>query len=395
MKRVIFLGDGMADEPLPVLNGKTPLEAAYHPCMDRIASDGVFGHARTVPHGMEAGSDVANLSVFGFDPRKYYTGRSPLEALSLGIDLKSDDVTYRCNLVTLSDEKHIEDAVMIDYSSGEITSSEASELIRALQAEYPTLYAGTSYRNLLVLHAAKTGAILAPPHDITGKRIESFFPKGSNEGILNQMIRQSYSMLRAHPVNLRRLKESKRQANCVWFWGEGTKPQLPNFHNEYGLKGAVISAVDLIKGIGKGLGMDIIEVAGATGNYDTDFSEKGKAVIRALRDGWDYVYVHVEAPDECGHQRLAKEKIYSIEMIDSQIIKPVMNYLEGIDEQWSVLVMPDHPTPCTIGSHTAEPVPYAILKSGDRRGKNLRFCESDAKKFEEEVVPAHNLLALM
>lgn len=395
MKRVVFLCDGMADEPMRILDGGTPLDVARHPNIDKIAGCGRYGLARTIPFGMEAGSDVANLSVFGFDPKEYYTGRSPLEALSLGIHLEDGDVTYRCNFVTLSEQENVMDAVMIDYSAGEITTKEAHALIECLQQRFDWLYGGTSYRNLLVLHNASIGADLTPPHDISGKPIREYLPKGENSELLSEMIGWAYAHLKEHPINLERTRMGKNIANCVWFWGEGTKPKLPNFYSAYGMRGAVISAVDLVKGIGIGLGMDIVKVDGATGNYQTNYSGKGQAAIEALKKGYDYVYIHVEAPDECGHQHQIRQKIYSIEQIDKLIIGPVMDYLDGAGEDWAVLVMPDHPTPCALGSHTSDPVPYAIMKRGDRTRNEVRFCEQSAFTASHNAVEANKLLTLM
>ncbi len=373
----------MADWPVEALGGKTPLDAAKHPFMDRLAGDGEFGLVKTVPDGMNPGSDTANLAVFGYDPRRYYSGRSPLEAASLGIPLTEADVTYRCNLVTLSREKTIEEAVLTDYSAGEIATEEARELIRFLNERLTQdgvrLYPGLSYRHCLVLENADTGAELTPPHDFTGGSVSGRLPKGTNAPLLDRWMRTAYELLEEHPINKARKKAGKNPANAVWFWGEGRKPSLTPFYEKTGLRGAVISAVDLVQGIGICAGMKTIKVKGATGTYQTNFAGKAAAAIEALSRGMDFVYVHIEAADECGHHGQLKEKIYSIEQIDEQVVGPVFEYLEGCGEDYAMLVLPDHPTPLRIRTHSADPVPYALYRKGDARGKRLRYTERDAK----------------
>ena len=385
MKYVIFLGDGMADTPVPELDGKTPLQVAAHPNMDRMAQNGLFGLVRTVPVGMKPGSDTANLSVFGYDPKFYYSGRSPLEAASIGVDLDPDDVTYRCNFVTLSDPEHPDDAYMADYCAGEISSEEAAQLVEVFNERFGSdtvhLYPGVYYRQCLVLKHAETGAELTQPHDIPNQPVRDKFPKGTNAGLLNEMIRYAAEMFPKHPVNIRRVEQGKHPANAVWFWGEGRRPALRPFEELFGLKGAVISAVDLIQGIGKCAGMQVLKVPGATGNYKTDFSAKGRAAVDVLKNGADYVYIHVEAPDECGHQHQVKEKVYSIEQIDEKIVGPVLDYLEACGEEFCAAVLPDHPTPLEVRTHTADPVPFALYRGG-RCGKNgpVRFTEEEAER---------------
>jgi len=381
MKYVVFLGDGMADVPVPELNGKTPLEVAEHPNMDALAQRGLFGMVRNVPEGMKPGSDTANLSVFGYDPKIYYTGRSPLEAASIGIDLSLEDVTYRCNLVTLSEENMIEDATMIDYSAGEISTDEAKELIAAVNDRFETeslkIFTGISYRHCFVMRNAQEGAELTPPHDISKQSIRGRLPKGQNSELLREMIEYSYQILKDHPINRERVKNGKNPANAIWFWGEGRRPALPQFFEMRGLRGGVISAVDLIQGIGKCAGMRIIPVEGATGNSHTNFAGKGQAAIDALSTGCDYVYIHVEAPDECGHQCEIHDKVYSIEMIDRQIIRPVLEYLNTCGDSYVILLLPDHPTPVHLMTHTADPVPFVLFKSGDvLRDTSLRYTEA-------------------
>ena len=388
MKYVVFLPDGAADEPLAELSGKTPLEAAIHPNMDRLTR-GIFGKARTVPVGMKPGSDNANLSVFGYDPLKYYTGRSPLEAASLGIPLDLSDVTYRCNTVTLSVADRLEDAVMLDYSAGEIDSSVSGELIAhmkpLIEQDEIELHNGISYRHCLVLRNAKDGCKLTPPHDITGKPVRDFLPAGQNSELLLSIMEKSYEELK---------KNAFGKANCLWFWGEGRKPALTPYREKFGVKGAVISAVDLIFGIGVCAGLDVIKVPGATGNYTTDFAATGQAAINAFKNGAEFVYIHVEAPDECGHHAQIREKVWSVEQIDEKIVGPVLSYLYSTGEPYKALLMPDHPTPIRIMTHSPEPVPFALYQSGDC-GDEKRFCENEAEKTGVFVSEAHTLAEKM
>ena len=397
MKSIVFLGDGMADEPFAPLEGHTPLDVANHPNMDYMASHGRFGLARTVPLGMPPGSDTANLSVFGYDPKIYYSGRSPLEAASMGIPLQGEDVTYRCNLVTLSEAASLEDATMVDYSSGEITSAESAELIAFLkphlEAAGRELYAGISYRHCLVLRSAADGTELTPPHDISGKPIRDHLPGGTNGELLLSLIRRSYELLRDHPVNKARVARGLNPATACWFWGEGRKPALTSFKEKFGVeRGAVISAVDLVQGIGVCAGLECIRIPTATGNYHTDFAAKGRAAIEAFRSGCEFVYIHVEAPDECGHHGETKEKIFSIEQIDEKIMGPVLEYLRSTGEPWSALVMPDHPTPLQKLTHTPTPVPFALLRSDDERSGDRRYNEAAAAETGLFVDPACQLM---
>ena len=366
MKYIVFLGDGMADTPIPELGGKTPLMVAKKEHIDSLAPKSELGLAKTVPDGMKPGSDTANLSVMGYDPTVSYSGRSPLEALSMGLTLADTDIAVRCNLVTLSDEEIYADKKMIDYSAGEISSEESKELIEYIEehlgTERVSFHPGISYRHCLIVHDANVGADLTPPHDITGKPIKRHLPSGPLGELFSELMIKSYDLLKDHPVNKKRIAEGKNPANSVWFWGEGTKPSLPDFTEKNGIKGAVISAVDLLKGIGKGAGMEVINVAGATGNVHTDFAAKGRAAIDAL-SRVDYVYIHVEAPDESGHQGSIEDKITSIEKIDSDIVGPVLDYLKESGEHYHVLVCPDHPTPIATRTHSAEPIPFMIYKS--------------------------------
>ncbi len=382
MKYIVVLGDGMADYPVPELGGKTPLQVANKPNIDLLARKGETGLVKTVPDGMKPGSDVANLAVMGYDPLKCYTGRSPLEALSMGVRLKDDDIAVRCNLVTLSDEEDYEDKTMVDYSGGEISTKEAAELMACIQDafgdELHEFIAGVSYRHCMVRHHSVTGTIYTPPHDISDKPIKGYLPGGKYGAEVLDMMKRSYDILKDHPVNVKRIKEGKHPANSIWLWGEGTRPALESFKARWGLNGAVISAVDLVKGIGMGAGMKVIEVAGATANYNTDFSGKAKAAVEALAEGADYVYIHMEAPDECGHQGDVEHKIYSIEQIDEKVVKYIVAEMERRDMDYSMLIMPDHPTPLKLKTHVSDPVPYVLYRRGDE-GNGAAYDEENAK----------------
>ena len=385
MKYIVILGDGMADWPLEQLGGKTPLQAATKPNIDTLAKKAEVGLCKTVPDGFKPGSDVANLSVMGYDPHDCYTGRSPLEAVSIGIPLRDTDVTLRCNLVTLSDEDNYEDKTMLDYSAGEISTEEAKELISFLKQHFDnekfTLYAGISYRHCLVADCGQTGHDFTPPHDITDKPIRNFLPKGPQAQAYLDMMKRSAALLQNHPVNRARIAAGKRPANSVWFWGEGTKPQLENFESKFGKKGAVISAVDLVKGIGILAGMDVIEVEGATGNYDTNFAGKADAALNALlKQGKDFVYIHMEAPDECGHQGDTAHKIYSIECIDKLVVKRIADGLRSAGEPFRMLICPDHPTPIAVRTHVSDPIPYLLYEEGkDNSDGAASYDEEQAK----------------
>lgn len=380
MKYIVILGDGMAGYPLPDRENKTCLQLARKPFIDALAKQSILGTAKTVPEGFKPGSDVANLSVMGYDPAVYYSGRSPLEAASIGIALKDTDVTLRCNLVTLSEEEPYEEKTMADYSAGEISTAEARELIQALKAEFDrppfTLYAGISYRHCLVVDGGKTGHELTPPHDISDRKITQYLPKGEGSEAFLDMMKRSYALLKDHPVNVKRRAEGKNPANSVWFWGEGTKPRLENFEKLYGVKGCVISAVDLVKGLGILAGMKVIDVEGATGNWDTNFQGKANACADALLGGSDLVYVHMEAPDECGHHGDIEKKIYSIEQIDG-VVKTVTERLTEAGEPFSLLLCPDHPTPIALKTHTSDPIPFLLYRSGDRGGNGAQAYDEE------------------
>ncbi len=382
MKYVVFLGDGMADFPCDALGGKTPLELANKPYIDMLAKNGTLGLAKTVDDSLKPGSDVANLSVLGYDPLLYYSGRSPLEALSIGVDLKPTDITFRANLVTLSDEADYADKIMVDYSAGEITTEESAQLIAHLQENLKipgfSLYCGISYRHLLVWDKGSLDVELTPPHDISKKKVTDFLPGGSYGELLLDIMKQSYALLKNHPVNLDRKARGLATADSLWIWGEGTRPALDLFKEKFGVTASMISAVDLLKGIGCGTGMRVIDVPGATGNIDTNFDGKANAAIKELSDGQDFVYIHVEAPDECGHHGQTDLKIKSIELIDEKIVAPVMNYLEESGEAYRVLVMPDHPTPLALMTHVKDAVPFILYEKGQTAGSGLTYTEKNA-----------------
>lgn len=374
MKYVVVLCDGMADYPVPALGGKTPMMCADKPHIDALAKKAEVGLVRTVAPGMKPGSDVANMSVLGFDPKKYYTGRSPLEAASIGVDLKDTDVTLRTNLVTLSDEENYADKTMVDYCAGDISTEEAAEIMRDVQAHFGnsefSFYPGVSYRHCLVWANGTTDlGDMTPPHDISGRVIGEYLSKSENAKKLVQMMKDSYALLKDHPVNKKRVSEGKRPANSIWLWGEGKKPMLPSFYDTFGLKGAIVSAVDLLKGIGKCAKMETPQVEGATGYIDTNFEGKAEAAVHALKNGCDFAYIHLEAPDECGHRNEPENKVKAIEMIDSRVLPIVLQGLEEIGEDYKVMILPDHPTPIVTQTHASDPVPYLIYhKNAEQQG---------------------------
>lgn len=385
MKYLVMLCDGMADEPNEALGNSTPMEKANKPCMDSLAAKAEVGIVKTVAEGLKPGSDVANLSVLGYEPAVYYSGRSPLEAASIGIDLKDTDVTLRCNLVTLSDDEDYENKTILDYCADDISSEEAKILIEYIQEKLGNdvfrFYPGVSYRHCLVWSNGNPHpGVLTPPHDITGKVITDYIPKGEAVDELYDLMKKSYDLLKDHPVNQARIASGKRPANSIWLWGEGTKPLLDNFSEKFGIKGSMISAVDLLKGIAICAGMNSVDVDGATGYLDTNFDGKCKAAIEEFKNGADLVYIHVEAPDECGHRGEIENKVKAIEMIDEHILGPVVEFLKGYDD-FAVLVCPDHPTPLSIRTHTSTPVPYLIYDSKNEINSGVKvFCEKEARE---------------
>lgn len=381
-KFIVLVGDGMADYPIEALGMRTPLEAARIPNMDFIAQNGALGQAKTIPDKMTPASDVANLSILGYDPKKYYTGRGPLEAANLGVELEEDDVAFRCNLITAVGD------TLLDYSAGHIKSTEAEKLIKFIDQKLGTnkmrFFSGISYRHLLLV---KGGAELKlhnlkclPPHDIAGQSINKNLPKGDNADLIIKLMRDSREILDNHEINHVRLDLKENPANMIWLWGQGRKPDMPKFMDKFGLSGSVISAVDLIKGLGRILGLEVINVPGATGYYDTDYLAKAKAAIKSLKKN-DFIFVHVEAPDEAGHNGDLREKLTAIERFDQLVVGPLLEYCKTIDD-FRIMVLPDHATPIALKTHTAETIPFAIYGK-DIPAKNfLNYNEKEAQKSE-------------
>lgn len=382
MKYIIVLGDGMADYHSGPLGNSTPLELAKKPNIDFLASKAVAGLIKTIPDGMKPASDVANLSVLGYDPSVCYTGRSPLEALSMGINMTDTDIAIRTNLVTLTGDGELEDMVMADYSAGEISTEEAAGLLAEVQKQLGnsrlSFYSGVSYRHCLIDREGDLNTVFTPPHDISDKKVAEYLPKGNSSAVFVDMIRKSVGILRAHPINRKRIAAGKRPASAIWFWGAGTKPRLTPFYEKYKLNGAVISAVDLLKGIAVGAGMKNYSVEGATGNIDTNFRGKAKAVIQALDEGNDFVYLHIEAPDECGHRGEAANKILAIEKID-EVVGYIYKTLSDRNEDFVLAVLPDHATPLCLKTHVADPVPYLVYCSTNAAYGIPKYTEKDAE----------------
>ena len=385
MKYAVILCDGMADHPVMELNGKTPMMSAKKPNMDYFARFSEVGLVKTIPDGMNPGSDVANLSVMGYDPVEYYTGRSPLEAVSIGIDMLPSDVAFRCNLVTLSDDDPYEKRAMIDYCADDISSEEAAEIIKTVEAHFGNesfaFYSGVSYRHCMIWHNGKTEVgFMTPPHDISGRIIAEYLNQNPEVTPLIHMMRDSYALLKDHPVNKARIARGKRPANAIWLWGQGKKPSLMDFKDKFGYNGAVVSAVDLLKGIGKCAGMFVPDVKGATGYIDTNWSGKVDAALQFLQNDGDFVYIHLEAPDECGHRGEVANKVKSIELIDEKVLSPLVEGLKQLGE-YRIMILPDHPTPLDTRTHSSEPVPYLIFDSTVALNSSItNFNEVTAKK---------------
>lgn len=381
MKYVVVLGDGMADEPIEEIGGKTPLMYAETPVMDELAGKSVIGLAATIPEGMNPGSDTANLAVLGYDPKKYYTGRSSLEALSIGVPMKDTDIALRCNIVTLSEEDTAYgERTIIDHSSGEISTADAAVLLEAVRKELAndiySYYVGTSYRHLLIWDQGQV-VPLTPPHDILGKKIGEYLPK---EDKLREMMEKSYDILNNHPLNIARAEKGLHKANSIWFWGAGTRPALDNFEKKTGKRGVMISAVDLLKGIAIGAGMKVIEVPGADGTLHTNYVGKAQAAVDALtKDGYDFAYIHVEAPDEMGHQGSLTNKVEAIRLLDSKVVRTVVEGMKAAGEPYRMLIMPDHPTPIRCRTHTSGPVPF-LLYDSTREQKRIGFYNEEEAK---------------
>lgn len=394
MKYVVVLGDGMADEPIEALGGKTPLEYAETPNLDNLSKKSEVGMVHTIPDGMKPGSDTANLSVIGYDPKIYYSGRSPLEALSIGVPMKDTDIALRCNIVTISEEDvPFAEHTIIDHSSSEISTEDCAVLLKAVADELANeefrFYVGTSYRHCLIWNEGKV-IELTPPHDVLGQAIGQYLP---TEEAFRKMMERSYEILVNHPLNIERKKQGLNPANCCWFWGAGTKPALTSFEEKTGKKGMMVSAVDLLKGIAVGAGMGVAEVEGANGGLHTNYEGKVEAAVKALtEDGYDFAYIHVEAPDEMGHQGSVERKVQAIHFLDTRVIGPVVEQLKAKNADFRMLVLPDHPTPIRVRTHTSDNVPYMLYDSTDEQNKDWDYNEKEGRASGNPVVEGHKLI---
>lgn len=394
MKYVIVLGDGMADEPIEQLGGKTPLAYAKTPTMDRLSKKSEIGLVHTIPEGMKPGSDTANLSVLGYDPKIYYSGRSPLEALSIGVPMKDTDIALRCNIVTISEEDvPFEEQTIIDHSASEISTEDCAVLLNAvreqLENETYKFYVGTSYRHCLIWDHGQV-VELTPPHDVLTQKIGPYLPQ---DAVLREMMKKSYEILVNHPLNIERKKQGLNPANCCWFWGAGTKPMLSSFYEKTGKKGIMISAVDLLKGIAVGAGMDNATVEGANGGLHTNYEGKAAAAVKALtQDGYDFAYVHLEAPDEMGHQGSVERKVQAIEYLDGRIIGPIAESLDKAGVDYRMLVLPDHPTPIRVRTHTSDSVPYMLYDSTQPQEHSWDYNEKEAAESKNFVAHGYEMI---
>lgn len=394
MKYLVILGDGMADRPIESLNSQTPLAYAKTPMMDELASKGEIGMVHTIPDGMKPGSDTANLSVLGYNPRKYYSGRSPLEALSIGVPMKDTDIALRCNIVTLSEEEDTyEERKIIDHSSGEISTEDAAVLLEAVKKELETeefqYYVGTSYRHLLIWDKGEV-VDLIQPHDVLGQVIGDKLPENED---LRRMMKKSYDILVNHPINIERKKQGLNPGNSCWFWGAGTRPALSSFEEKTGKTGAMISAVDLLKGIAAGSSMKVITVDGANGGLHTNYEGKAQAAVDVLtKEGYDFVYVHLEAPDEMGHQGSVERKVQAIENLDQRVIRPIVEGLRAAGEDFRMVVLPDHPTPICIRTHTGDNVPYLLYDSTKEEEHTWKYNEAEAEQTDNFIPEGHTLI---
>ncbi len=392
MKYLLVIFDGMADEPIPELDGKTPLQVANKPNMDYIAGKGIVGTVYTTPEGMQPGSDITNMGILGYDPQKYYTGRGPLEAASLEIPLETSDVAFRCNLVTTDGEK------MIDSSAGHISTKEARELIelidKKLGSQKIKFYPGVSYRHIMVWHNGSDNVDFTAPYKIHGKLIKDFMPQGDGAEKLSQMMFDSFKILDDHPINRRRKDEGRHPANMIWFWGQGRQPNIPSFFSKFGKTGAVVAAVDLIRGIGRMVGLKLINVPGATGYIDTNYLGKGQYAVRALQE-CDFVWVHVEAPDEAGHEQDLDKKIAAIQDCDSKVLGTIISGLKSSREHFRILLLPDHPTPIATGSHSANPVPFVLYDSNDEKNNSIPFDERANNESQIKIIEAYRLIEML
>lgn len=394
MKYIVVLGDGMADEPIESLGGKTPLEYAVTPAMDRLSKKSEIGMVHTIPEGMKPGSDTANLSVLGYDPEKYYSGRSPLEALSIGVSMKDTDIAIRCNIVTVSEDAvPFEEKTIIDHSSGEISTEDCAILLDAVRKELENetykFYVGTSYRHCLIWDKGEV-VELTPPHDVLGQVIGTYLPE---DVILRRMMEKSYDILADHPLNIERKKQGLNPANCCWFWGAGTKPMLSSFEEKTGKKGMMVSAVDLLKGIAVGAGMGVANVEGANGGLHTNYEGKTQAALTALlKEDYDFVYIHLEAPDEMGHQGSVERKVQAIEYLDARVIEPLTKMLDKEGIAYRLLVLPDHPTPIRVRTHTSDSVPYMLYDSTAELEKTWNYNEKESSASGNFIEKGHTLI---
>ena len=396
MKYLVLIPDGMADEKIEALGGKTPMEAANKPCMDALAAKSLVGLVSNVPEGIAPGSDAANMAILSFAPSVYSKGRSPLEAVSMGLDMKDGEVAFRCNIVTLSEDEDYDEKIIIDHSADEITTAEADELIMAVEKALGNalrhFHTGVSYRHCMLWDGVEDDYPFTPPHDILGKRIKDYLPQGEIGEKYHALMKASWDILDKHPINEARRARGLKPANSIWFWSPGKKPALPSFKEKWGIDGAVISAVDLIKGIGLCAKMRSIDVEGVTGNVHTNYDGKAQAAIDAFKEGFDYVYVHLEGPDECGHRAETENKVLSIELIDEKVLSPIYDYLKGCGEDFKIMLLPDHPTPIRLRTHTMEPVPFMIYSSvKDENGVEL-FSEEGAAATGLYVSAGHTLM---
>ena len=392
-KYLVVLGDGMADEPIELLDGKTPLAYAHTPAMDALSKMSEIGMVHTIPEGMKPGSDTANLSVLGYDPKRYYSGRSPLEALSIGVPMKDTDIALRCNIVTISEEDiPFEERTIIDHSSGEISTEDCGILLEAVRQELENetyqFYVGTSYRHCLIWNRGEV-LELSQPHDVLGQVIGQYLPEDEH---LLYMMKKSHEILVNHPINIERKKNGLNPANCCWFWGAGTKPALSSFEEKNGLKGMMVSAVDLLKGIAVGAGMGVAKVEGANGGLYTNYEGKVQAAVEALKGDYDFAYIHVEAPDEMGHQGSVERKVQAIEYLDQRVIAPLMKALDEAQITYRLLVMPDHPTPIRVRTHTSDSVPYLLYDSAAKQSHTWNYNEKEAKESGNFVALGHTMM---
>lgn len=394
MKYIVVLGDGMADEPIAELGGKTVLAYANTPNMDKLSKLSEVGMVHTIPDGMSPGSDTANLSVIGYDPKIYYSGRSPLEALSIGVPMKDTDIAIRCNIVTISeDDVPFEEKTIIDHSSSEISTEDCAVLLKEVEEQLANeiyqFYVGTSYRHCLIWNKGQV-IELTPPHDVLGQVIGQYLP---GDAALREMMKKSYDILVNHPINIERKKQGLNPANCCWFWGAGTKPMLSSFEEKTGKKGMMVSAVDLLKGIAVGAGMGVALVEGANGGLHTNYAGKVDAAVKAVtEDGYDFAYIHVEAPDEMGHQGSVERKVKAVELLDSEVIGPVVAKMEAAGEDFRLLVLPDHPTPICKRTHTSDNVPYMLYDSTALQSNTWNYNEEEAKAGGIFVAQGHKLI---